>query len=750
MKKTYRLILPVVCLVWGLAYGQTKQPVDYVDPNIGSISHLLKSVPPTVQLPYGMMRLAPVVSPGIPDYYLAQKIYGFPLDGPVLMPTTGQVETDPEKNASTYDHDFETTTPYYYAVTLEKSDTKVEYSVTERAAYFRVSYPPQGARHLLIYVRGAGSVSADAAHSALSGYQELQGTRHYFYAVCSRPFEVWGTWQAGKASPGRTAESGRNLGLSINFAASASNPFEWRIGISYISVDQARRNVEGEIPGWDFESVRNRAREVWNQALGKIAVRGGSEDEKTIFYTALYRSLLGMADITEDGHYYSGFDKQVHASEGHDFYTDDSLWDTYRSLHPLELLLSPRRQLDIVRSYIRMYEQGGWMPRDPTVAGPGDWMIGNHSASLIANTYANGYTDFDMEKAYEGIKKNAMEATMLPWRLGSLTELGRVYQERGFFPALAKGEKETFKEVSPSERRQAVSVTLENSYDDWCVAQMAKALHKDADYAYFMKRAHNYRNVFNPAIGFMAPRSIDGKWVEGFDPRLGGGQGGRDYFTECNGWIYTFHVQHDVTGLIDLMGGRENFVKKLDALFAEPYGTSKFQFLAQFPDMTALIGNYTQGDEPGFHIPYFYNYAGEPWKTQRRVREIMKVWYTSGLQGIPGDEDWGAMSSWYVFSAMGFYPVCPGNPTYNVGSPIFDEITISLENGGVFTIRALNQSPRNKYIQSATLNGKTLDKPWFSHSDIAQGGTLILHMGPRPNRSWGSSPQAAPPSMSQP
>jgi len=339
---------------------------------------------------------------------------------------------------------------------------------------------------------------------------------------------------------------------------------------------------------------------------------------------------------------------------------------------------------------------------------------------------------------------------VLPWRLGPLTPLDRVYQERGFLPALAKGEVETSPDVSPGERRQAVSVTLENSYDDWCVAQMAKALHKDEDYAYFLKRAHNYQNVYNPAIGFMAPRSMDGKWVEDFDPKLGGGQGGRDYFTEVNGWVYTFHVQHDVAGLIELMGGREKFVQRLDGLFEEPFGEAKFRFLSQFPDGTALIGNDPQGDEPGFHIPYLYNYAGEPWMTQRRVREIMKIWYTSGLMGIPGDEDWGAMSSWYVFSAMGFYPVCPGSPTYNVGSPIFDEIKISLENGHVFTIRALHQSAHNKYIQSATLNGNALNKPWFSHSAIAQGGTLILQMGPQPNKSWGSAPDAAPPSMSQP
>jgi predicted alpha-1,2-mannosidase len=752
MKTRHQIVLLTALILGPFApaiLAQTKQPVDYVDPHIGSISYLLKSVPPTVQLPFGMLRMAPMTSPGISDSYLAERIFGFPVDSVVLMPTTGPTETDPEKIASLYDHDFETATPYYYAVTLEKTDTHVEFTVTERAAYFRIAYPQTGGRHMVVRVAGEGMLSADPAHSALSGFEEIHGTRHYFYAESSRPFAVWGAWQGSSVTPGLSAETGTNIGVAVNFPDAEANPFEWRVGISYISVEQARRNLEEQIPAWNFAAVKSHARNVWNQALGKIAVSGGSEDERTIFYTALSRSLWGMADITEDGKYYSGYDKQVHASDGHDFYVDDSLWDTYRSEHSLELLLSPSRQLDMVRSYVRMYEQGGWMPRDPTVEGPGDWMIGNHSASLIADTYAKGYTEFDAEKAYEGIRKNATQATVLPWHAGPLTPLDRVYQERGYFPALAKGEMETSPDVTP-ERRQAVSVTLENSYDDWCVALMAKALHKDADYAHFLKRAHDYQNVYNPTIGFMAPRNMNGKWVEGFDPKLGGGQGGRDYFTEVNGWAYTFHVQHDVAGLIELMGGREKFVERLDGLFEEPLGTSKFSFLAQFPDATALTGNHPQGDEPGFHIPYLYNYAGEPWMTQRRVRELMKIWYTSGLMGIPGDEDWGAMSSWYVFSAMGFYPVCPGSPTYNVGSPLFDEINISLENGKVFTIRALHQSAHNKYIQSATLNGQPLNKPWFTHSDIAQGGTLILQMGPQPNKSWGSAPDAAPPSMTQP
>jgi predicted alpha-1,2-mannosidase len=409
-----------------------------------------------------------------------------------------------------------------------------------------------------------------------------------------------------------------------------------------------------------------------------------------------------MNDITEDGRYFSGYDHAVHDAQGHDFYIDDGLWDTYRSLHPLQLLLDPRQQEDMIRSYLRMYEQSGWMPSFPSAAGEQAVMIGHHSAALILDTFEKGYRDFNVEEAYEAMKKNATEATMLPWSRGPLTSLDRVYFDKGFFPALVAGESESVAEVTP-ERRQAVSVTLENAYDDWCVAQLAR----------------NYERVFNPAIGLMAPRSSNGEWVANFDPKLGGGQGGRDYFTEVNSWIYTFHVQHDVAGLIGAIGGPDAFNAKLDRMFVEQYGTSKFHFLDQFPDATGLVGQYAQGNEPSFHIPYLYDFSGQPWKTQRRVRELMDVWYGDGPLGIPGDDDGGATSSWYVLSAIGFYPVCPGSPVYEIGSPIFENSTIQLGNGKAFTIQANNVSARNKYIQSARLNGKPLTRPWFRHDEIS-------------------------------
>ena len=734
-----------------------KDPVDYVVPNIGGIGQLLTATIPYVQCPHGMARLAPITTPGVTDRYLADKIYGFPVGPGMLMASTGKISVRSKDYASDFDHDFETATPYYYSARLESSGIKAEFTASHQAAYYRFTFPADQHAHLVISLE-KGSQLQVVGEQAVQGSQNITGpvgalahatgeTTEYFYAEFSKPLNNPQTW-AGDALSKAQHQAGDHIGLVTDAETHAGETVEVRVGISYISVEQARRNLQREIPEWTFEKVKADTRALWSRALGDIDAAGGTERQRTIFYTALYRSLSRMTDITEEGKYFSGYDHKVHDAEGHDFYVDDGLWDTYRSMHPLQLLIEPRRQEDMVRSYIRMYEQSGWMPSFPSVAGDQEVMIGHHSAALILDLYMKGYRDFDVEAAYAAMRKNATKTTMLPWNRGALTSLDRIYFDKGFFPSLAHGESETIAEVT-GERRQAVSVTLESSYDDWCIAQLAKALGKTEDAAYFGKLAHNFENVFNPEIGLMAPKSADGKWVAEFDPKLGGGQGGRDYFTEVDSWIYTFHVQHDVEGLIRLMGGREAFNNRLDRLFVEQYGTSKFHFLDQFPDATGLVGLYAQGNEPSFHIPYLYDFSGEPWKAQKRVRQLMDVWYGDGPLGIPGDDDGGETSSWYVFSAMGFYPVCPGSPVYELGSPIFEKTSIRLENGKNFTIVAHHVSAQNKYIQSAQLNGKPLNQAWFRHSDIADGGTLILEMSDTPNTQWGSLPQDAPPSMTE-
>jgi predicted alpha-1,2-mannosidase len=735
---------------------QAREPVDYVAPNIGGIGQLLTATVPLVQYPHGMARLAPVTTPGITDRYLADRIFGFPAGPALLMASVGPGGASPDDYASEFDHDFEVSTPYYYEADLLTWGIKAEVTASQEAAFYRFTFPGNEHSHFIVSLAKEGNLVVYGS-SAVGGSERVdppigkapeaaKETRAYFYAEFSAPFKSWQTLTDGKAS-----HSAEVTGERIAFVSdSATAPLEQigvRVGLSYISVEQAHRNLEREIPAWDFNGVKAKARAVWNHALGAIRIEGGNERQRTIFYTALYRSLGRMTDITEDGRYFSGYDHAVHDADGHDFYVDDGLWDTYRSLHPLQLLLDAHRQQDMVRSYLRMYEQSGWLPSFPSVAGEQAVMIGRHTAEVILDTFAKGFRDFDVEEAYGALRKNATEATMIPWSRGPITSLDRVYFDKGFFPALAWGEKETVSEVG-WERRQAASVTIENSYDDWAVAQLASALGKQQDAAYFTKLADNYQNVFNPAIGFMAPRSADGAWVDHFDPKRGGGLGGRDYFTEVDAWLYTFGVQHDVAGLIRLFGGRERFNAKLDQLFVEQYGGAKYEFLGQFPDATGLIGLYAQGNEPSFHIPYLYDFSGQPWKTQQHVRQIMDVWYGDGPLGIPGDDDGGATSSWYVLSAMGFYPVCPGSPVYEIGSPIFSKSEIRMGNGRDFTIIANHVSTQNKYIQTATLNGKPLNKPWFLHQDIADGGTLVLEMGDRPNKLWGSAPEDAPPSMS--
>jgi len=739
---------------------EARAPVDYVNPNIGTIGHLLAATSPDVQLPYGVVRLAPHTTPGIRDKYLADKIYGFPLIESsargrpyhaFLMVTTGQLDVDSEGNASEFDHDFELVTPYYASILLEDYNIEVQYTVTPHVAYYRMTFPASTTANFLIGMEQDGRVEI-GSDNTMRGYERFVGrdqepVTKYFWAEFSKPLAEFGAWRGATVVAGPTLHAGGKGGIFARRQVAANEAIDVKIGMSFISIDQAHENLQLEAPAWDFAAVRDKARAAWCSVLEKVRLQGGTPDQRTIFYTGLYRLFTGIAtNLSEHGRYYSRYDNQVHTTDGSDFYGLHGNWGAYQSLFPLWLLLAPERQNNMLKTYQRMYCQSGWLAAD------GRWrgMIGRHAAATILDAYMKGFRAFAVETVYEGMKKNALEATMIPWRNGPITELDQVYLAKGFFPALPLGAPEWVPEVDAFERRQAVSVTLEHCYDDWCVAQMAKALGKQDDHEHFMRRARNYTNVYNPQTGFMAPRTADGKWVEPFDPKLSGGLGGRDYFTENNGWTYLWYVPHDVGGLIELMRGRDEFVRRLNTLFVEQYTVPKFQFLGQFPDATGLIGQYAHGNEPSFRIPYLYNYAGAPWRTQRRVRDIMQIWYHNSPLGICGDEDAGELSSWYLFSAMGFYPVCPGSPHYDIGSPLFRHVSIDLGRGRTFVIEAKNVSAKNKYIQSAKLNGVVLPRPWFWHDDLRDGGGLVLEMGPRPNRNWGSLPADAPPSMSRP
>jgi predicted alpha-1,2-mannosidase len=403
-------------------------------------------------------------------------------------------------------------------------------------------------------------------------------------------------------------------------------------------------------------------------------------------------------------------------------------------------------EADKAQSYVRMYEQSGWMPQFAVLWGNHECMTGNPVAAWMADVWAKGITNFDLSTAYAGVKKNSVEGTWLPWRRGPKCSLDDFLAEHGYMPALHPGEKETVARVHPHERRQTVSVTLAQSYDDWCAAQLARSLGNDADYRFFLNRAGDYKNVFRQDKGHVWPKDADGNWIEPYDPGFSGGQGGRDYTTENNGYTYDWDVQHDLQGLFELMGGRVQAEAKLDQLFREPLGMGKYEFWAKFPDASGLVGQFSMGNEPSLHIPFIYNYLGAPWKTQKRVRMLLDTWFTDTTLGMPGDEDGGGMSAFVVFSMMGLYPATPGLPTYDICSPVFDRITIRLHNGKTLRIICRNNSKDNKYIQIIRFNGQRRQKIWISHADIINGGTLELEMGNTPNKELGSNPIDFPPS----
>lgn len=557
-----------------------------------------------------------------------------------------------------------------------------------------------------------------------------------------------GVLSNGSVNYNETSVEGTNAAVTLSFGEDVKK-LGVRYGISFISEEQAKKNLEREIAAYDVDVVAKIARNDWNDALGKIQVQGGTKDEKTVFYTSLYRCYERPINLSEDGRYYSAFDGKIHEDGGRPFYTDDWIWDTYRATHPLRVLIDNERENDIINSYLLMAEQMGtdWMPTFPEVTGDTRRMNSNHAVATVIDAYRKGLRGFELEKAYIVCKKGIEEKTLIPWSAAPAGWLDDFYKEHGYIPALRPGEKETVPNVSIWEKRQPIAVTLGTSYDEWCLSQIAQELGKKDEADYYLRRSYNYRNVFNLETGFFHPKDKDGKFIYPLDYRYDGGLGARDYYDENNGYIYRWDVQHNIGDLISLIGGNEAFTSALDSMFNTPLGMSKWQFYSTLPDHTGNVGMFSMANEPSLHIPYLYNYAGKPWMTQKRIRTLLNQWFRNDLMGVPGDEDGGGMSAFVVFSQMGFYPVTPGSPTYNIGSPMFTDVKVDMGNGNTFEIRANNASDENKYVQSAKLNGVTLNQPWFNHSDIAAGGLLELEMGPKANKEWGlvtPPPSAAP------
>jgi predicted alpha-1,2-mannosidase len=711
-----------IAMLWTclIAAPHMQAQVEYVDPTIGNVGILLVPTRPAVYLPNSMVRMYPLRADALDD-----QIHGFPLTISShriselfsIMPGDG--------NPAAYEQ--ETTTPYYYATRFRDSGIVTEFTATERCGYFRFTFSG-GTAGLVLGNRIAGTLEVSDGKK-VTGEEQFDNMKAFVYGEFSAPVTAASSLTDGKQSLSITAKTGT---------------LEFRYGISFISTTQAQKNLERELASSSFEAVKTAAKKRWNETLGQIAVEGGTEAQRKVFYTALYRSSERMVNITEDGQYYSAFDHKVH-TDGRPFYVDNWLWDTFRALEPLQTILNPEMESDKLQSYVRMYEQSGIMPTFAIVTGPYACMNGNHAAPWFADAWFKGIRNFDLPTAYEGVRKRSLDSTLLPWRLGPRTSLDDFYAAHGYMPALRPGEQETVAQVHPFEKRQPVPVTVGNSFDDWSIAQLARALQKPDDEKLFLKRATNYRNLYRADKSLMWPKDDSGNWIEPLDPKFGGGMGGRDYYDENNGYTYTWDVAHDYAGLIALMGGAQKAEANLDHLFREPLDRSKYEFQAKFPDSTSMVGQFSMGNEPSFAIPYIYDRLGAPWKSQERVRMLLDAFFTDTLQGIPGDEDGGGMSAFVVFSMMGFYPVTPTLPTYDIVSPVFEKITIRLRNGRDFVISAPHASRQNKYVQKIVLNGKPLDHVWFRHSDLAQGGTLELTMGDTPNKQLGAEPHTFPP-----
>ena len=747
MKITHlTLSVAIACTLGACGVQQNmpdKAPIDYVDPYIGNISHLLVPTFPTIQLPNSMLRVYPERAD-----YTSELLNGLPIivtnhrerSAFNLSPYQG----DSLRPVMAYTYDNERLTPYSYSVELDDNRIKAEYALSHQSAQYRITFEPDKPAYVIVNSRN-GAIRV--GHNFICGRQQLSNnTNVYLYIEPQEEAIEAGVVENGVIEGSKDLAEGTNVCAAWRFAEGTST-VNLRYGISFISEEQAEKNLRREQKEYNLENLVQTGRDIWNETLGRIRVEGGTEDEKIVFYSSFYRTFERPVCMSEDGRYFSAFDGQVHNDNGTPFYTDDWIWDTYRAAHPLRVLIDRQKEEDIIDSYLRMAEQMGnlWMPTFPETTGDTRRMNSNHAVATVADALAKGL-HVDTVKAYEACRRGMEEKTLAPWSGNPAGWIDAFYHDHGYIPALRPDEQETDPNVHPFEKRQPVAVTLGTSYDQWCLSRIATALGKTEEAAHYLQCSYNYRNLFNPTTSFFHPKDKDGRWIEPFDYRFPGGMGAREYYGENNGWVYRWDVPHNIADLINLMGGNEAFIANLDQMFREPLGRSKYEFYAQLPDHTGNVGQFSMANEPSLHVPYLYNYAGQPWKTQKRIRQMLRTWFRNDLMGIPGDEDGGGMTSFVVFSSLGFYPVTPGFPAYNIGSPLFTRAQITLSNGKVFEIEAQGASDENKYIQSATMNGKEWNKPWFSHDDLKEGGKLVLVMGNHPNKAWGVNADNVPPS----
>jgi len=752
--KKYLMGMLTVMMCFTTGQAAKKELVDYVNPYIGNISHLLVPTFATIQLPNSMMRIYPTRSD-----YTTEMLDGLPVcvtnhrERSAFRISVTQERPTREIIRTTWDN--ERITPYDYHVEIADNTIDVDLAVAHQSAIYDISVKDDSKPIYIVLYTDFGNFTE--TFDPMLGRQMLKLGMHMYLAAefSVKPEYVGSSIKNGKFGIGHIGggpiteiySDGRKENRVIKFPA-GTKKLSLRYGISLISTDQAKANLyreQGE--EFDLKKVAQAGRKEWNETLANIQVKGGTEEEKTVMYTSYYRTFERPVCLSEDGRYFSAFDGKVHEDGGKAFYTDDWIWDTYRAAHPLRALIQPTKEEHILESYLRMAEQMGtlWMPTFPEMTGDTRRMNSNHGVASVADALYKGL-QVDAERAYEYCRRGIEEKTLAPWCGNPAGWIDDFYKEHGYIPALREGQKEFDPNVSDFEKRQPIAVTLGTAYDEWCLSRIAAFLGKDSDAAKYLKLSYNYRNVWNPETKFFHPKDDEGNFLPNFDYRFGGGIGARDAYDENNGWTYRWDVQHNFADLAELMGGRDEMVKNLDRTFAEPMGRGKREFYEQLPDQTGNIGQFTMANEPSLHIPYIYNYIGAPWKTQKRIRQCLKTWFRNDLMGVPGDEDGGGLTSFVVFSSLGFYPVTPGFPVYNIGSPLFNDIKVKLPNGKTFRIIAKNCSQENKYIQSAKLNGNQWSKPWISHEDVMKGATLELEMGRDPNMEWGSGVGDVPPS----
>lgn len=744
MKKVFTITVLSLFVLFS-AFSQ-EDNTKYVDPTIGNVSRFLVPTYPTIQLPNQMMRMFPVKKD-----YISDQVEAFPFQvtshrsrGILQMKVSlGEISNDSWKNKMNIDHDLEIVKPWLYSTYLIDDDIRVSFTPGKRVAIYKVEFPNDSQKNLLI--KGSNDMKSVSNNGSSFEFEEIikyktKGTDPvtrvmlvYIYALIT---------DSNNQIIKETVFNSEKGKFSFSFPKKAPSTVFVKYAVSYISPEQAKINFEKELASAGFDELVVSGKKAWEKVINQIEVEGGTDAQKRSFYTSLYRTYERMIDINEGGKYFSGYDGKVHESD-RPFYVDDWVWDTYRASHPLRTILTPQMENDMLNSYTLMYEQSGWMPTFPQVHGNHMCMNSYHSGALFIDGYRKGLVDYDVEMAYEGIKKNMIQATFIPWRQGlPKLEIDDFLHEHGYFPALHPGEEETIPMVDGFEKRQAVAVSLGISYDFWALGEFAKELNKKEDYERFSAKGKDYKKLWHDEHQLFMPKDDKGEWID-INPKSAGGKGYRDYYDENNGWTYAWDVQQDIEGLTELLGGKEKAEARLDQLFREPLGMKKNEFYVNGANSTGLVGQFSMGNEPSFHIPYMYNYFGAPWKTQKRTRFLLDVWFKDNIFGIPGDEDGGGMTAFVVFSSMGLYPMTPGLPYYDITSPIFEKTIINLENGKKFTVIAEGASRTKKYIQKAFINGEEITSPFISHEDIMNGGTLKLILDELPNKEWGKD--AIPP-----